>query len=542
MTSAIDKGTFDYVIVGAGAAGSVLAARLARDHGKQVCLLEAGPADWHPWLHVPAGFIRMLDNPRYTWPFVGEPSLGMARTGIALPQGRTLGGSTAINGMVHNRGQREDYDHWAALGNRGWSYEDVLPYFKRTESALGLGDDALRGRSGELKVTANDWMHPVCDAFIRGAGELGIAQNPDYNGASQAGAGYYQRTIYKGRRMSASRAFLAPMRRHPNLHVRTNAHVLRIMFDGLQATGVVYEYGPPPGRLCFVRARAEVIVCAGAINTPKLLLVSGLGPPADLRARSIPLVCSLPGVGEDLRDHFAIRLVARVRDAVTINELSRGPRLWREMAKWATGRPSILAITPSVVHFHWKADGSAGRPDVQGVFSPASYRAGRVGVLDDYPGMSCGVWQHRPESRGRVSLRTADPRDRPRIEPRYLSHAHDRAVMLSGLRLARRLLQTSALAQYYDTETMPGPDVQRDDELLQYIAEKGASSYHLNGTAKMGPVADPMSVVDTQLRVRGVGRLRIVDASVFPATPSANICAATMMVAEKAADLLRGAA
>ena len=537
MTRVADQGLFDYVVVGAGAAGAIVASRLA-GQGKQVCLLEAGPADRNPWLHVPAGFIKVLGNPRYTWPFVGEPSPGMERTGVALPQGRTLGGSTAINGMVYNRGHPQDYDEWAALGNPGWSYADVLGHFQRTEAALGLGEDRFRGRQGGLKVTPNDWLHPVCEAFIDGAAELGIPRNPDYNGASQAGTGYYQRTIFKGWRMSSARAFLSPLRGLPNLQVRTGVQAVRIVVEDGCATGIEYSNADDGGPLQRVGARAEVVLCAGAINTPKLLQLSGIGPAALLRDRQVPVVRALDGVGENLRDHFAIRVVARVRDALTINELARAPRVWWEVAKWSLGRPSILAITPSVVHFHWRADGAPGRPDLQGVFSPASYRAGKVGALDDYPGMSCGVWQHRPESRGRVSIQSNDARQAPRIEPRYLTHERDRAVMLAGLGLARRLLQTRALARFYDAETLPGVDQQRDDELLAYIGKMGASSYHLNGTARMGPASDPQSVVDARLRVHGVGRLRVVDASVFPTTPSANICAATMMVAEKGVDML----
>lgn len=542
MNPSVYQGAFDYVIVGAGAAGALLAARLARETGKEICLIEAGPTDAHPWLHVPAGFIKMLPSAKYTWQFLGEPSVDMNGRGIPLPQGRVLGGSTSINGMVYNRGQREDYDHWAALGNPGWAYADVLPYFQRTESAMGLGDDRVRGRHGELKVTANDWEHPVCEAFIRGAAEIGLPENPDYNGPSQAGVGYYQRTIFKGRRMSSSRAFLKPAKRYRNLHVRTNSQAVRIVFEDGGASGVEYVRTDDPTQVFLARARAEVIVCAGAINTPKLLQLSGVGPEDLLQQLQIPVVSALAGVGENLRDHFAIRVVARVRHATTINELARPPRLWWEVAKWAIGKPSILAITPSVVHFHWRSDGAAGRPDLQGVFSPASYRAGKVGALDGYPGMSCGIWQHRPKSCGRVSIRSPDALEMPRIEPRYLTHERDQEVILAGLRLARRLLETRALSRFYAAETLPGRQVQRDDELLQYIREVGASSYHLNGTAKMGPSSDPMAVVDANLCVHGVRRLRVVDSSVFPAIPSANICAATLMVAEKAVDLVRSSA
>jgi len=528
--------SFDYVIVGGGAAGCILAARLA-ESGARTCLLEAGPRDTHPFLHVPAGFIKMMGNPRYTWQFQTEPTAETNGRAISLPQGRALGGSTLINGLVYNRGQREDYDQWEALGNPGWSYDSVLPCFRRSESFLGTGDDHFRGRQGELCVTENDWTHPVCEAFIQGAGELGINRNPDYNGASQAGTGYYQRTIHKGRRISNARAFLRQALKKGNLEVRTNARVTRISFDGATADGVEYLRGGS-GAIAKVRAQREVIVCAGAINTPKLLQLSGLGPADLLRQMQIPVVKDVPGVGANLRDHFAVRVVAKVRNATTINELARPPRLWWEIAKWAVNRPSILAVSPSIVHFHWRADGSTGRPDLQGVFSPASYQAGRVGALDDYPGMSCGYWLHRPQSTGRVVIRSSDLLQNPLIEAGYLTHEADRQAMLDGLRLARRLLATRALAPYFAAETLPGAQVERDDELLDYIRQVGASSYHLNGTARMGPADDALSVVDHTLRVHGVNGLRIADASIFPTTPSANTAAATMMVAEKAASLV----
>ncbi|NMM06760.1 GMC family oxidoreductase N-terminal domain-containing protein [Polaromonas sp.] len=529
--------TFDYVIVGAGAAGSLLAARLSENSNARVCLLEAGPPDVHPLLHLPAGFIKMLENEKYTWQFEAEPAAQTNGRAILLPQGRTLGGSTAINGMVYNRGQREDYDDWEALGNPGWNFDSVLPHFRRSEAFLGDGDDQFRGRDGELFVTTNDWIHPLTEAFLQGAGELGIHGNRDYNGASQAGAGYYQRMIHRGRRVSASRAFLRPAVSRRNLDIRTNAQVTRILSEGGTATGVEYLHGDRAPTTT-VRARKEVIVCAGAINTPKLLQLSGFGPAELLRDLGIPVVRDLPGVGANLRDHFAVRVVAKARNVTTINELARPPRLWWEAVKWALGRPSVLAVCPSIVHFHWRSDGTCGRPDLQGVFSPASYRAGKVGMLDRYPGMSCGFWLHRPASSGSVSLRSIDPLQSPKVEAGYLTHAADCEGMLRGLRLARRLLATRALAPYFEAETLPGSLVQSDDELLDYIRQVGASSYHLNGTARMGPASDRFAVVDASLRVHGVGALRIADASVFPAIPSANICAATFMVAEKAASLV----
>lgn len=531
--------TFDYVIVGSGAAGAILAARLGEDPTLSICVLEAGPRDWHPWLHVPAGFIKVLFNPDFTWQFSSEPTDWTGGRRVPLPQGRTAGGSTAINGLVYNRGQAEDYDGWAAQGNPGWSFADVLPYFQRTERRIGPGDDALRGRRGPVAVTDIDWKHPVCEAFLAGAQELGLPRNPDYNGAAQAGVGYFQRTIQHGLRQGTAPTFLSPALKRGNVTLRSNAQATGIVFDGLRATGVRVRRGGAHGRSELVRARREVIVCAGAVNTPKLLQLSGIGPAEWLKQAGIPVRHALSGVGQHLKDHFSVRLVARAKNAVTINELARPPRLWHQVARWLAGQPSILALSPSLAHFFWQSRPSLARPDLQGVFAPASYRAGYVGMLDDYPGMTCGVWQHRPHSSGWVRLASNDPFADPVVQPNYLAHAEDRRVLLDGVRLARRLLRTRALAPYVAAETMPGPDVQAEDELLDYVRRYGVSSYHLNGTARMGPASDAMAVVDAQLRVHGLQGLRVADSSVMPEIPSANTCAAAMMIGEKAADLVR---
>ncbi len=537
-----DTDVFDYVIVGSGAAGSILAARLGEDPSVSICVLESGPSDRHPFLHIPAGFIKVLFDPAYTWPFSSEPTDWTNGRRIPLPQGRTLGGSTSINGLVHNRGQREDFDEWAARGNAGWSYDDVLPYFRRTERLIGPGDDALRGRDGPLPVTPIDWIHPICEAFLDGAQELGIPRNPDYNGVTQAGAGYFQRTIHRGWRMSAAGSFLHPARRRGNLDVRTHSQATQLVFEGARAVGVQYVKGGPGGRAMQVRARREVIVCGGAVNTPKLLQLSGIGPGALLSQLGVPVRRDLPGVGSNLRDHFSVRLVAKAKGTRTMNEMSRAPRLWAQIARWMTKQPSILALSPSLVHWFWQSRAGLDRPDLQGVFSPASYREGYVGMLDTYPGMTCGVWQHRPKSCGTVQAQSADPFAAPVIRPNYLSDPDDRQVLVDGVRIARNLLRTNALSRFVETESLPGVAVQRDDELLDFVRRFGVSSYHLNGTARMGPATDPQAVVDANLRVHGLEGLRVVDASVMPTIPSANTCAATMMIAEKAADLMRGRA
>ncbi|QDJ50056.1 GMC family oxidoreductase [Bordetella hinzii] len=532
-----DADRYDYVIVGAGAAGAILANRLSAQ-GATVCVLEAGPPDHSPWLHIPAGFIKAVFNKKYAWQFSSEPTDLTNGRRVPIPQGRTLGGSTSINGLVYNRGQAADYDHWASLGNPGWSYEEVLPYFKSMERRAG-GDDRYRGRKGELPVTDIDWIHPLCEAFIAGAVEQGLPRNPDYNGASQAGVGYFQRTINRGWRMSTARCFLRPAMSRKNLTVRTHAQATQVLFEGNRAVGVAYRDPRQPSAARSVRANREVIVASGAINTPKLLQLSGLGPGDFLRELGIPVVRDLPGVGENLSDHYSVRVVARVKQSQTMNELVKGLNLVGQVSRWLLKRPSIMALSPSLLHYFWKSLPELDAPDLQGVFTPASYKEGYVGVLDDFPGMTAGVWQHRPQSRGQVRLRSGDPMQDPLIHANYLSHPDDQITLVRGIRLARRLLQSQALAPYFDGEALPGPMCQSDTELLDFARRYGVSSYHVNGTARMGPAGDRLAVVDPQLRVHGVQNLRVVDSSVMPSMPSANICAATMMIGNKAADLIK---
>ncbi|MEJ0015050.1 MAG: GMC family oxidoreductase N-terminal domain-containing protein [Acetobacteraceae bacterium] len=540
-SSATADGEFDYVIVGSGAAGSVLANRLTEEPGATVCVLEAGPPDRHPFIHVPAGFIKMLFNPNFTWQFKTEPSEGSGGRAIPTTQGRTLGGSSSINGMIYNRGQRADLDSWAQRGNRGWGYVDMLPYYKRTERRIGIADDRIHGREGNLPVTDMDWFHPICEAFMAGAGGLGIPRCVDYNsGDRQAGVGYFQRAINRGYRHSAARVFLHPAKATGRLDIRTDARAAAVLFDGKRATGVRYINEHDRNDQRVVRARREVILCSGTANTAKLLQISGVGPAELLGSIGVPVVHDVRGVGENFRDHYAVRLVARVRNITTINELSRGLGLAGQIVRWAMGRPSILALSPSLVHWFWKSNDSMDQPDLQGVFSPASYKEGFVGLLDDYPGMTCGVWQHRPESTGYVRARSADPFVDPAIQPNYLADPMDRAALLSGMRLARQLLHTPELAQYFAGDQLPGAQVQSDDEFMDYARRYGSTAYHLIGTARMGPATDPTAVVDDQLRVHGMQGLRVVDASIMPSMPSANTYATTMMIAEKASDMIRG--
>ncbi len=530
---------FDYVIVGCGAAGSLLAARLSEDPAVTVCVLEAGPPDRSPWIHLPAGFIKMLKDPGFTWQFSTEPTANTGGRRIATVQGRTLGGSSSINGMIYNRGQPGDLDSWAQKGNRGWGYADCLPYYMRTERRIGFGSDERRGRAQGIPITDMDWFHPVSEAFIAGCESLGIPRNPDYNSGDQAGVGYYQRAILNGRRVSAYRAFLHGALARRNLELRTNARASEIVLEGKRAVGVRYGRARG-GPATEVRARREVILSGGTANTARLMQVSGIGPRwiTDL---GVELRHELPGVGENFRDHYASRFVMRARPGVlTLNEMSRGLRLADQLLKWGTGRPNILATSPSHVHVFWKSFEGLDQPDLQCVFTPGSYKEGMVYVLDDYPGVTAGAWQHRPESKGWVRARSRDVWEDPEIQPNYLSDPMDVRVHLGGMRLLRRMLGTPQMQAVLECETLPGPAVQSDDELLDFAKKNGSTTYHLIGTCRMGPEGDPMAVVDDRLRVRGLQGLRVVDASVMPSMTSANTYATTLMIAEKASDFIRG--
>ncbi len=538
---------FDYVIVGAGSAGSVLANRLSEDGKTTVCVLEAGPRDWHPFIHIPAGFMYTLVNPRVNWLYTSEPSQWTGGRRIAAPRGKTLGGSSSINGHIYNRGQRLDFDGWAQRGNRGWGYADVLPYFRRTERRVssqrgGEGDDLFRGRDGKLPITDLEWRDPICDAFIEGAVQMGIPRNRDYNGARQAGVSYVQRIVHNGRRVSAARGYLHPAMRRSNLSVRTHAHATEITFEGKRAVGVRYRQGGRNGQSMEVRADKELILSGGAVNSPQLLQLSGVGPSALLQSLGVAVRHPLAGVGENLRDHYAPRFVARVKNAVTINERSHGLRLAGEVLNYALTRRGILSLNPTLVYVFWKSDERVDNFDLQLTFTPASYKEGVQSTLDDFPGMTIASWQQRPDSTGYVRIRAADPFQAPVIQPNYLAAESDRQVLLAGMKLARRLLSSQPLAKYYDREEFPGPLAQSDADLMEAAKKRGTTTFHLMGTCRMAPASDPTAVVDDELKVRGLEGLRVVDASIMPTMPSANLNAAVLMIAEKAADMIRGKA
>lgn len=530
---------FDFVIVGAGAAGCVLANRLTEDPTVSVCLLEAGPKDTDPMIRIPGGVIKILFNPKITWQFRTEPSPGSASRAVYAPQGRTLGGSSAINGMIYNRGQATDFDAWAQAGNHGWSYADVLPYFKRSERRIGGAGSEYRGRDGLLPVSDTDWRKPFVEAFIDGVAALGVPRNPDYNGASQAGVGYMQRLIENGKRVSASHAFLRPATGRPGLDVRCGAHASRILFDGRRAVGVSYVETGNASVHHVVRARREVIVSSGALNSPKLLHLSGIGPADVLRDIGVDVLHDLPGVGENLHDHYGARGVARIKNGKTANDLSRWPYLGWEILKWLTGRPSIVGLSASIAYVFWKSDDALDRPDLQFVLTPISFKAGQFGVLDDFPGMSLGVWPHRPQSRGYVRARSTNPLEPPIIQPNYLASATDQRVLVAGLKLVRKFLSTPQLSHFVEREEVPGPRVVTDNEFLDFARQNGSTIYHFAGSNRMGPAHDRMAVVGPDLKVKGLQSLRVVDSSIIPSLPSANSYATTLMIAEKAADMIK---
>jgi choline dehydrogenase len=528
--------TFDYIIIGAGSAGCVLANRLSAGDAT-VCLLEAGGRDINPMIHIPAGFMKTLTDKRVNWLFQSEPGDGTAGRRIPTPRGKVLGGSSSINGHVYNRGPHNDFNTWSQMGNRGWGYADVLPYFRRSENRIGDGNDGYHGHDGELAVTDIDEPDAVCDAFIKGVENMGIPRNPDYNGAKQAGVGYFQRTIRNGRRMSAAVSFLNPVKHRKNLEIRTHAHVERILFEGNRAVAMRYRRG---GTTVELRARREIILSGGSVASPQLLQVSGVGPAGLLKDIGVPVIHELSAVGENLSDHYAVRIANRIEGLRTINERARGLALGREIGKWLLTRKGILSLSPSLAYVFWKSHESLEDPDLQFIFTPASYKQGVPSQLEAYPGITIACWTMRPRSRGHIQAKSANMQDAPAIQPNYLAEEYDRQVLLAGLRLGRRMVQSPELAAWYDHETTPGKEVQSDDEILDYARAMGTTVFHLMGSCRMGPASDNNSVVDEQLRVHGIEGLRVVDASIIPTAHSTNTNAAVIMIAEKASDMILG--
>ena len=527
---------FDYVVVGAGSAGCVLADRLTESGRHSVLLLEAGPPDRHPMIHIPAGFLSLLDNPRLNWRYNTEPDPGAAGRSIYYPRGKVLGGTSSINGMLYVRGQHQDYDGWSQMGCRGWSWDDVRPYFIRAECYLG-GDDAFRGRGGPLAVEDIRCVHPLTHDFVDAAVQAGIPRNPDPNGAVQEGVAYIQQTRRGRFRASTARTYLKRARGRRSLRIETEALATRILFEGRRAVGITYRRH---GREVSVRAGREVILSGGTVNSPQLLQISGVGDPGHLADIGVPVVHGLPGVGQNLRDHYVVRLSHRAKGVVTVNEQTRGLRLAAEVVKYAAVGRGVLTLGATNAVAFAKSRPGLETADMQLNFTPASYDEGRFGALEREPGMTIAVWQARAESRGSILAKSADPTQHPAIRPNYLSAAEDRRVAVEALKLARRIFAAPALARWCAEETVPGAATRSDDELLDYCRRKGGTVYHIVGTCKMG--TDPLAVVDPELKVHGLEGLRVIDASVMPVGTSGNTNAPTIMIAEKGADMILHAA
>ena len=527
----MDK-SFDYIVVGAGSAGCVLAARLTENGRHSVLLLEAGPEDRYPWIHIPIGYGKTMFHPRYNWGFYTDPDPHMGGRRLYWPRGRVLGGSSSINGLIYVRGQPEDYDHWRALGNEGWGWTDVLPHFIRMEHN-SRGASEYHGDSGPQWCSDIGARHDLMEAIIAAGAELGVPRNDDFNGARQEGVGYYQLFTRKGWRCSAAVGYLRPARKRANLEVRTEAHAMRILFEGMKATGVEYRQGGETKR---ARAAREVIVSAGAIQSPQLLMLSGIGAAKHLREFGVPVVADVPGVGENLQDHLQLRLIYRVSKPITTNDDLRSitGRI-RIGLEWLLHRSGPLGVGINQGGLFTRLMPQARTPDIQFHFATLSADVAG-GAPHPWSGCTFSVCQLRPESRGSIRLVSPDPFQPPSMQPNYLSTATDQRYAVESLRYARRLAAARALAPYLSEEHRPGAAMQSNEELLDFSRQYGQTIFHPSGTCKMGN--DAMAVVDARLRVRGVAGLRVVDCSIMPTLVSGNTHAPVVMIAEKASAMI----
>jgi choline dehydrogenase len=532
MTASSAADTFDYIIVGAGSAGCVLANRLTASGRHRVLLLEAGGPDRNIWIHIPLGYGKLFSDSKVNWLYSSEPEPGLDNRKIIQPRGKVLGGSSSINGLLYIRGQHEDFDHWRQLGNAGWSFTDVLPYFRRAEDQE-RGADELHGAGGPLAVSNVCEPHPLCEAFLGAVEQAGLPRNDDFNGATQEGAGYFQLTARNGRRWSTAVGYLRPARKRGNLKVVTNALASRILLSGRRAVGVEYRQGDTTH---VAHASGEVILAGGAFNSPQLLQLSGLGPADLLRSQGIDVVADMPGVGSDLQDHLQIRMQYRCTEPITMNDVINS---WRHRVgaglRYALSRKGLLAIGAGYAGGFFRTREDLATPDVQVHF--IIFSADTAGAaLHPFPGFIASVCQLRPESRGFVRIKSADPRQAPAIQPRYLTQPHDCDTVVAGLKLLRGIMRQPAMQRYIAEERAPDPNCTSDADLLAYARAVGTTVFHPTSTCRMG--SDPAAVVDERLRLRGIERLRVVDGSIMPTVVSGNTNAAIVMIGEKGADMI----
>ena len=532
MPATKETAAFDYIIVGAGSAGCVLANRLTASGRHRVLLQEAGGHDRNIWIHIPLGCGKLFSNPKVNWLYTTEPEPELNNRRVIQPRGKVMGGSSSINGLLYIRGQHEDYDHWRQLGNAGWSFNDVLPYFRRAEDQE-RGADELHGIGGHLKVSDVCEPHPLCEAFIAAAQKSGFPRNDDFNGAAQEGAGYFQLTTRNGRRWSTAVGYLKEAKRRPNLTIVANALAGRILFSGRRAVGVEYRQG---GSTHTAHANAEVIVSGGAFNSPQLLQLSGLGPAKILRDLGVDVVADMPGVGADLQDHLQIRMLYRCTEPITMNDVINN---WRHRyaagLRYLLSRKGLLTIGAGYAGAFLRTRPDLATPDVQ--FHFLIFSADTAGAtLHAFPGFMASVCQLRPDSRGFVRITSRDPAVPPAIQPRYLSARTDCDCVVDGMKLLRRVMNQPVMRRYIAEEHAPGEQCASDADLLAFARQTGTTVYHPTSTCRMG--SDPNAVVDERLRVRGFERLRVIDASIMPTVVSGNTNAAAVMIGEKGSDMV----